>query len=320
MNDNRAYGDERRLTEAADWIVRLQAPDLGESDALAFDAWIADAANAAAYDAALTTWDAYGASPAPIAKALSERRTLPPRRWVLAGGAAAAAAAAAVALLSPGSTPQPSAQLYATGKGERRTVRLADGSTVELNATTRLSVTLAAKTRHVWLEQGQAVFDVASDAGRPFVVAVGDRTVRVVGTQFDVRRRDGRVAVTVARGSVEVSPVAGARGGAYRLRPGQRLDHREGATDVDVSQISPAEVLGWRAGRLVYRDSPLSEVVADLNQQFPTQIRIEDPALAATPISGVLVLDSQEAVIGRLALLVPIRAVRSGQGLVLRRD
>ena len=79
-------------------------------------------------------------------------------------------------------------------------------------------------------------------------------------------------------------------------------------------------MLGWRAGRLVYRDQPLKDVVADLNQQFSTPIRIEDADLAATPISGVLVLDDQSAVIRRLALLVPVRAVPSQAGLVLRRD
>jgi len=87
-----------------------------------------------------------------------------------------------------------------------------------------------------------------------------------------------------------------------------------------VAAAEPAEVLGWRSGRLVYRQQPLSEVIADLNQQFVTPIRVEDAELAATPISGVLVLDDQDAVIRRLALLVPISAVRSDAGVVLRRD
>jgi len=78
--------------------------------------------------------------------------------------------------------------------------------------------------------------------------------------------------------------------------------------------------MAWRTGRLVYRGQSLGEVVADLNQQFATPIRIEDPSLAATPISGVLILDNQDAVIRRLSLLVPIRAVRSDAGVVLRRD
>src|SRR5690606_20011556 len=132
-----------------------------------------------------------------------------------------------------------------------------------------------------------------------------------------VRRLDGKLSVTVARGAVEVRPSEGASGRAYRLHPGQRLEHLEGQAAVRGAAAEPAEVLGGRTGRLVYRGQPLSEVVADLNQQFATRIRIEDPALAATPISGVLVLDSQDAVIRRLALLVPISAVRSGPDLVL---
>jgi transmembrane sensor len=141
-----------------------------------------------------------------------------------------------------------------------------------------------------------------------------------VGTQFDVRRRDGRLSVTVARGAVEVLPADGSMGRSYRLHPGQKLDHREGDTAVTVAAANSDEVLGWRSGRLVYRGQPLAEVVADLNQQFSTPISIEDRDLAATPISGVLVLDDQAAVIRRLALLVPIRAVPSGAGVVLRRD
>jgi len=170
----------------------------------------------------------------------------------------------------------------------------------------------------VTLDEGQAVFDVAHDARRPFVIAAGDRTVRVVGTQFDVRRRDGRLSVTVARGAVEVRPADGAPGRAYRLHPGQRLDHQEGQAGVSVAAAEPQEVLGWRSGRLVYRGQPLADVVADLNQQFATPIRIDDAALAAAPVSGVLILDDQDAVIRRLSLLLPISAVRSDQGVVLK--
>ncbi|MCR5876304.1 FecR domain-containing protein [Phenylobacterium sp. J426] len=234
-------------------------------------------------------------------------------------GAAAAAAAAGLLILTPPLRgPQP--QTYATGIGEHRTVTLADGSTLQMNAATKLSVVLRRDRREVTLQEGEAIFDVAHDVRRPFEIAVGDRTVRVVGTQFDVRRRGGELSVTVARGAVEVRPAAGSSGPAYRLHPDQRLDHREGDTTVDLATVDAQEVLGWRTGRLVYREQPLSQVVSDLNHQFSTPIHVEDPALAATPISGVLVLDDQDAVIRRLALLVPIRAVRSDAGLVLRRE
>jgi transmembrane sensor len=317
MWGNPAY--DARLTEAADWIVRLQAAD--ETQALAFDAWLsADPANAWAYDAALAVWTEFGANAQPVGAALSERRVRPTlsRRTWLAGGALAAAIAAAMVIVPQLQTDVP-ADSFQTARGERRAVNLADGSTLELNAGTRLDVTLASNERHVVLHEGQAIFDVAKDADRPFTIAAGDRTVRVVGTRFDVRRRDGKLSVTVAEGIVEVRPAAGATGTAFRLHPGQRLDHQEGAALARVTAASPDEVLAWRTGRLVYRGQPLSEVVADLNAHFATPIHVDDPQLAATPISGVLILDDEAAVIRRLALLVSAEPVRSGTGVVLRR-
>jgi transmembrane sensor len=318
------YGDEARREDAAAWVVRLEAGDLGETEAVTFDAWLsASPENAAAFDAALAVSHTYAAAGPVVAHQLSQRRAIPRRpdmgRRAAIGFGAMAATAAFAFVLAPEFTGGET-QTYATAKGERRTVRLADGSTIDLNGGTRLSVSLGRDARHVTLAEGQAIFDVAHEARRPFFVAAGDRTVRVVGTQFDVRRLAGKVSVTVARGAVEVRPADGAPGKAYRLHPGQRLDHQEGAAVVQVATAEPNEVLAWRTGRLVYRGQPLSEVVTDLNQQFATPIRIEDPALAATPISGVLVLDDQAAVIRRLALLVPISAVRSGSTVVLKRD
>ncbi len=315
-------GEAARRSDAARWVVRLEAGDLPDHEAVAFDAWVSAPANAAAFDAALSVSQAYSGSATAVARGLAGQRrpaAVAPRRAVLAAGGLAAAAAAA-AIIAPELLSGPAVTRYATDKGERRTVRLDDGTTLDLNAGTRLTVTYTRRARDVDLQAGQAVFDVAHDARRPFRIAAGDRIVRVVGTQFDIRRRDGRLSVTVARGAVEVLPTDGAKGRAYRLHPGQRLDHAEGASGAHVASADPQEVFGWRTGRLVYRGQPLSEVVADLNQQFATPIRIDDPQLAATPISGVLVLDDQAAVIRRLALLVPVRAVPSGPGVVLRRD
>lgn len=322
MINARRHGDDARQHAAAEWVVRLEAGNLGEAEAVAFDAWLsATPENASAFDAALAVSQAYAVAAAEVSLGLSGRRLARPigRRMFVAFGAAATAAGAAAVVFAP-MLSAPRTQTYVTAKGEHRTIRLADGSTVDLNGGTRLDVSFARDVRQVALAEGQAVFDVIHDARRPFLVAAGDRTVRVVGTQFDVRHLSGKVSVTVARGAVEVRPAAGTSGKAYRLHPGQRLDHVEGAPSTRIATLEPDEVLGWRAGRLVYRQQPLSEVIADLNQQFPAQIRIADPELAARPISGVLVLDDQDAVIRRLALLVPITAVRSGAGVVLRRD
>ena len=317
--------DDMRSERAAEWIVRLESGSLGDAEATTFDAWLsATPDNVAAFDAALSISQTFAANAEQVAAGVSQRqrRVIRPamdRRYFVGGAGIAAAAIVAIAV-APQIFSTPITTTYVTAKGEKRSFILADGSRVDLNAGTRLTVTLARNVRSLNLDEGQAVFDVAHDSDRPFTVAVGDRMVRVVGTQFDVRRRDGKLSVTVARGAVEVRPQDGGIGEAFRLRPGQRLDHTEGASQARVIAAEPAEVLAWRTGRLVYREQSLADVVADLNQQWATSIRIDDPTLAATPVSGVLILDNQDAVIRRLALLVPIRAVRSDAGLVLQRD
>lgn len=316
--------DDIRGERAAEWVVRLESGSLGDAEATTFDAWLsASQDNVAAFDAALSISQIFAANADQVAEGVSQRqrRVIRPamdRRYFVGGAGIAAAAMVAVAV-APQLFPTPITTTYVTAKGEKRSVTLADGSRIDLNAGTRLTVTLARHARSLNLAEGQAVFDVTHDSDRPFTVAVGDRTVRVVGTQFDVRRRDGKLSVTVVRGAVEVRPQNGGIGKAFRLRPGQRLDHTEGASKARVIAAAPAEVLAWRTGRLVYREQSLADVVADLNQQWATPISIVDPTLAATPVSGVLILDNQEAVIRRLALLVPIIAVRSEAGLVLQR-
>ena len=314
---------EERAAQASAWIARLQSDDLTQADGLAFDSWLgAEPENPQAYDQALAIWNTMGAAGQDIVRELAtvQRRRAKQlsRRWMMGAGSAVAAAALLTVILPP-LTSQPAAQTYATGNGQHQTVTLADGSKVELNAETRLTVTLARDQRRVVMGQGEANFDVADDAERPFTISAGRHVVRVVGTQFDVRSRGDGLAVTVARGVVEVTPDPnGAPGRTYVLRPGQRLAI-QGASAARLSTIEPAVAFSWRTGRMVYRDEPLSNVVADLNRQFAKPILIADPELGQTPISGVLVMDSQANVVGRLALMLPITAITSPDGIVLRR-
>jgi transmembrane sensor len=208
---------------------------------------------------------------------------------------------------------------YATGKGQHQRITLADGSVVDLNAETSLKVSLSRAKREVVLGEGEAIFDVTHDADRPFTVAASDRVVRVVGTQFDVRNRQGDLTVTVARGKVQVRPTSSsASRRAFTLTVGQRLDVADSGLE-QLRTVDPQETFAWRAGRLVYREQPLADVVADLNRQFVQQVEIGDPELGRIPITGVVVLDDPQAVMSRLSLLLPIRTVPSERGLLLLR-
>ena len=160
--------DDIRSERAAAWVVRLEADNLGDSDATAFDAWLAASPeNIAAFDAALAISHTFAANAEHVAQGVSQNhrrvdRPVVDRRYLVGGAGLAAAAMVAVAvapqIFSPTTT-----TTYVTGKGEKRSVNLADGSRIDLNAGTRLTVTLARDVRSLNLDEGQAVFDVSHD-------------------------------------------------------------------------------------------------------------------------------------------------------------
>ena len=307
---------------AVDWFVRLQ-DDAGLEDWTAFQAWLeADPAHAAAYDAVEALWVDLEDAPlvedaAPIVAdnvvPLRRKAARPTRRWVWAGVATAAAAAVIVAVL-PQLT-RPTFTDYATKRGETREVTLADGSRLTLGGATTLRVRLNRAQRDVTLVDGEASFDVAHLEDRPFVVAVADREVRVLGTEFNILSHDDRLAVTVRRGLVSVS---GGQDGAVRLAKGQQLIHTGGPTAASlVRATDPDAAFAWKSGKLVYRETPLAEVVADLNRYVATPIRV-DPSAASVKVSGVLLVDEEAAMIRRLELFAPIVSQRSGGEIVLK--
>jgi transmembrane sensor len=306
---------------AVNWFVRLQ-DDAGLDDWTRFQAWLeADPAHAAAYDAVEALWIDLEDAPstedaAPVVAdnvvPLRRKAARPTRRWVWASVATAAAAAIVVAVL-PQLT-RPTFTDYTTRRGETREVDLTDGSRLTLGGATTLRVRLSRAQRDVTLVDGEASFDVAHLENRPFVVAVADREIRVLGTEFNILSHDDRLAVTVRRGLVSVS---GGQDGAVRLAKGQQLIHALGAATSQVRATDPDAAFAWKSGKLVYRATPLGEVVADLNRYVTTPIRV-DPDAASVKVSGVLLVDEEAAMIRRLELFVPIVSQRRGAEIVLK--
>lgn len=313
----------QHLQEAADWLTRLQRPEVDEADWLAFDAWLSEPGAQEAYDAIQAVDEEIFQRGAAVRGELAEPRRAAAKpafmidwRWLGGLGAAAAAAAIAITVAPWGELlPQPDT-LYTTAKGESRTLDLADGTRIDLNTDSHVSVRLEKDARRVTVHEGQALFDVAHDSARPFLITAGDETVRVLGTKFDVRRRDGQLSVTVLRGLVEVS--TDGEDTPVRLRPGQMLEHVEGASGVSVRSVAAEDQVGWRSGRLVYRDQPLGRIVGDMNHYFDRPIRLEGENTATLRFSGVLIVDRQDAMVRRLTSLMPISATPTDDAIVLR--
>lgn len=202
--------------------------------------------------------------------------------------------------------------VYRTDIGEQRVVNLPDGSTMTLNADSGVKVRFSGHDRTIELDQGQALFKVAKDATRPFIVRSGEASVRAVGTQFDVYRKLSGTTVTVVEGSVAV--VAGA---AATVPMAERLlSAGEQVTVTPLPRIAPApdvapkvpppevrpvnarKVTAWTEGLLVFEGIPLREVIQEFNRQNTKPLVLDSSAaLADLRISGTFPASGSERIV-----------------------
>jgi transmembrane sensor len=297
---------------AATWFARQRGAPLDERERRAFEAWLAeDVEHRIAYADAERAWD--------VAAAAFEDPRVAARREALAGerptrrlAGAALAASLAVAFLGGGGLlayeqltgPKPLAtQAFRTDVGQRSTVTLPDGSIVTLNTDTVVRTRADDERRLVYLDKGQAYFRVAKDRRHPFVVTAAGRTVTALGTAFDVRIDRGELRVVLVEGKVRVEgPPPGSSnaqdgGGASAAeRPSADVQATEMlagteliAPDNSEWRLTRADTVretSWIRGQIIFDDEPLGAVVAELNRYTEQKMVIDDPALAARPISG----------------------------------
>jgi transmembrane sensor len=278
--------------QAAAWVARLQGDDADAAMQAAFQAWLeASAAHGAAFERATEIWailpgaalyrSAAVARPAPPPRA----RHFPVRHLALAASLAI--------LLCVGSlawwTSLPDA--YNTAIGEQKVATLEDGSRIALNTDSAVDVRYNATMRDVRLDRGEAMFEVAHNAERPFVVTAGPVRVRAIGTKFIVRRTGTDVSVTLVQGKVAVTYARAAADhaatpGPVLLTPGERLTAPAGGATV-LDRQSAEVATAWRRGQAVFTDTPLGRAAAELNRYGGPRIEIDDPRVAALPVSGV---------------------------------
>lgn len=294
----------RAQEEALNWFTRLRDPEATEADWRAFTDWAAASeAHGAAYDALERLWvdlDQVEAASlqAPIRPANDDARPRRGRRWLYPAAGLAASAVLAVGLWSYMIGPE---QIYRTTDAPR-VVRLDDGSRVQLNRHSEMRVRLAGARRRVALADGEAAFDVAHDAGRPFVVEADGREVRVLGTAFNVVNHDDAFSVAVERGVVSVRTRSTAK--PTRLTAGGRIRQAgEAAPRIDV--LNPSAVATWRSGVLVYREAALDEVAQDLSRYFGKPVTVS-AALQGVRFTGALRIADEGAMLDQLSDFIPV--------------
>jgi transmembrane sensor len=243
-----------------------------------------------------------------LQKREKERRR-PALRWV-AGLAASIAAAASLGWWVTLSGPEE----FWTKVGEQRSVVLADGSRVTLNTASKIEVRLQADHRVVQLLQGEALFEVAHDAQRPFDVHAGNVVVRAVGTQFDIDRRATRTAVTVVEGRVALIAADSRTGDLPVLSVGDRVVVGSAGPGALEHNVNLTETTAWTQHQLVFHHRPLGEIADEFNRYNVGRIEIRSPSLREQEVTGTFRSNDVASFVAVLEGIPGVQIIDDGAG------
>jgi len=333
---SRPAGD--RDEQAALWCVELSSGALGPEKSKAFDAWIADGDNAAAFQDAADAWrsvDAFAETPELVAlraASLERFRKQNRRRWsavpdrrrwmgVAASIFAVAVVSATIFSLAPRTT------TFETGVGERRVGALPDGSTVSMDADTQVDIRYNNRRRELVLVRGRAKFDVARDALRPFAVEADGQTVVATGTAFSVEKLSSGIQVLLYHGSVSVvdrTAASPSEAGPQEiiLTAGQSLvvpSSPSGASSPQIRPFDPAQSQRWETGALSFDDEPLSTALERLNRYSRQDVVAADADVAALRVTGVFRAGDTPAFLEGVTTLYDLKATADGRRIELAR-
>ena len=306
--------------EAAAWHVRLGGPDVGADAIKDFFTWRQEPVNADAYRRVEKIWADTGkltrdpevqeAFDAALFRRKGDGRARRLPRTLIGLGAIGAAIALAFGAYAWWG----GRDTFATDIGEQRLVQLADGSSVRLDTASQIRVRFDGHRRVVELERGQALFTVAHDAQRPFQVEAGGTQVTAVGTVFDVRRDEAGVQVVLVKGIVDVA-ASGEGGRLRRMTPGQLTR----VTKAGATTISPADLeraTSWSDGRLVFRDTPLRQAVAEMNRYLTDPITLDAPTKENETVNGVFRTGDRDAFVSAASAVFDLQASPRKDGAV----
>jgi transmembrane sensor len=312
MTDNAQEASNRAVM----WLIRRSEPGWSNEQQQEFDAWLsASTLHRAAYLRQREGWRAAdrlaslgAASFASIAPSSHWRKLAP---WALAACLLLAVIVGAVGARTQMFAATMPRQTFATEVGAHNAVPLSDGSNIELNTATIIHAAISKQRREVWLDQGEAYFEVARKDGLPFVVHAGERDITVLGTRFSVRRDGAKVIVAVAEGKVKVDNAGDPQAVGSTIITTGNVAIGLGASTL-VAERTPEEIersLAWRGGMLSFSDTRLADVASEFNRYNNRPIRISDERAADILIDGAFQASNVDAF---------VRLLRDAYGLKIK--
>jgi len=328
---------ERINNEAREWFTLMQSGSVSELEQQQLQEWLqANNAHQAAYHQYEMIWQELG-NLKNTSELAALKRSIKPSLFGLISNTLsgffsglralnpksqfgmALASVAILAVIVIGLQPEKIAmQEFATATGEVKKFTLEDGSEITLGAKSSLRAWANTKERHIILENGQAFFKVAKNPQRPFWVDAGDTKVRVVGTQFDVRKGSDRIRVAVLEGIVNVSSAnKSVNQTPVVLTAGQQVTRLNAGTFEAVNPISVSELESWRNGRLIYLRASLADVVADANRYFSHSISLGSKNLANLKVTAAVSTNQMDSLTDMLSTSLPITLQRDAQNNIV---
>ena len=235
-----------------------------------------------------------------------------------------AAALAIVAVLGAGVlqfVSRPGERTYGTAIGERKTISFADGTRIELNTDTVLRARMTTASRMVWLDKGEAYFQVKHDPAHPFTVMIGGRRVTDLGTKFVVRRGSGQTEVAVLQGSVrfDASDLRSAAHTATLLQGDMALASADSMSIAKEPLRELARALSWRRGVVVFDHTTLADAAIEFNRYNVKKIVISDPGAARLAIDGTFPANNIEAFIDAAQRVFGLHVENHGDEFLISR-
>lgn len=309
--------------QASLWVFRLHAEDCTAIECGEFQRWLAKApTHLQAYQKAESLWQSFShahGQPHPhIELARSQLRQAQRQRYRQQTRSRRLAVAASL-LLAIGSAPFGwdwlNTETYTTAKGQRAEITLNDGSRIELNTDSQMRVNYAWQARQVTLERGEALFSVAHDPGKPFVVIAALGRIRDIGTHFNVRQWHGDTTVSVLEGEVAVSTETSPT--AQNLLPGQQLQYDSHGGLSALAEFDNKAVTAWRDGLLVFNNTALSEALEQLSRYHAIELKIADPKLGGLKVSGNFPSNDLGRALEVITTALPVKVIRKTPTLIV---
>lgn len=286
--------------QAAAWFLRRQEGNCSDAELQEFENWLdANATHRSEYQQYVQLWhnlDQVGGVTTP-----SRRRK-------------ARASIALAVLITIFGTMQWSTsreEIISTALGQRQHIVLADGTAVDMNTATVLRVAMSGYTRKVTLEQGEALFNVVHSALRPFEVHAGSGILRDIGTSFNVARENEKITVAVLEGEVQVR-LDNPNSAAVTLHGGEQVAYSAHDRSA-ISAVNTRAATAWREGRMIFHDTPLAEVINQINRYHPRQIILTDAGLNGLKVSGEFNTADREGLLRALKMLFPLSSEELGE-------